>query len=64
MFSMAGDLNSSVFTSEKYNGDEKDNMIFAVRICLFNHFLRGHKLEYNYPHDILVNSFSGKTLGL
>ena len=48
-FFMAGDLNSIVFKSENSVGMEKRTLYFTVRICLFNHFRRGQKLEYNFP---------------
>ena len=48
MFFMAGDLNSIVFKSENSVEMEKITWYFAVRICLFDHFRRGQKLEYNF----------------
>ena len=62
IFFMAGDLNSIVFKSENSVGSEKITRYFAVRICLFNYFRRGRKLEHNFPlgDDILANFSSGR----
>ena len=53
MFFMAEDLNSIVLKSENSVGMEKITLYFAVRICLFNHFRRGQKLEYNFPQGTI-----------
>ena len=53
IFFMAGDSNSIVFESESSLGMVKITRYFAVRICLFNYFRRGQKLEYNFPNGAI-----------